>query len=240
MIKLFALFIIYLSLAINLKGQHKLVASYNNIIDGNISWDKFKNTRKIIISDSLGRNKKYKLLAVDATTIKNGYSTTHKFGKEISKEGMEIFLKIYKPEIDVYFTNIRFINKKTKEVIHLNDIHLTINNKINVKPKIHYSLRIFPNYKNREIQQNKLLELNEIPLDDSSNYEIIHYIFSYVVLGNRHEIEVNSNKITPPMKEIIAKLYHNSRVNFETIIVKDRNNNIYQLPMKRFIIKKDN
>ncbi|MBW6483477.1 MAG: hypothetical protein K0B10_10515 [Vicingaceae bacterium] len=217
-----------------------LVASYNNIIDGNISWDKFKKTRKIIISDSLGRNKKYKLLAVDATTIKNGYLTIHKFGKEISKEGMDFFFKIYKPEIDVYFTNIRFINKKTKEVIYLNDIHLTINNKINVKPKTHYSLKIFPNHQNREIQQNKLLKLNEIPLEDSSNYKIIHYTFSYIFQGNRYEIEVNSNKITPPMKEIIAKLYHNSRINFENIIVKDRYNNIYQLPMKRFIIKKDN
>ena len=240
MIKLFALLIFYLSLTINLKGQHKLVASYNNIIDGNISWNEFKNTRKIIISDSLGRNKKYKLLSANVTTIKNGYSTTRKFAKKFTKEDVEVFLKIYKPEIDVYFTNIRFINKKTKQVIHLNDIHLVVNNKINVKPKIHYSLRIFPNHQNREIQQNKLLELNEIPLEDSSNYEIIHYTFSYVNLGNRQEIKVNSNMITSEIKEIMARPHHNSRINFENIIVKDRYNNIYQLPMKRFIIKKDN
>jgi hypothetical protein len=234
--KLFYISLLYLFLPLCSKGQDNLIATYNNIIDGNISLQDLKEKRTILVRDSLGKSKRHQIISGKVTCTQGGYKTSYRFLKRMSKDKMKKFLKIYRPEMDIYYTEIKALDRKTKDTLILNDIHLAVNSSVNIKPKINYSSKIFPNHNQRALEFSELEQLDTIPTNGI--FQIIHYSFSYVAFGIKHKIEVNSNVISQKVKEEFTNLYSGTRINFENIIIKDINNNIYQIPIKRFRLLK--
>jgi len=234
--KLFYILLLYLFIPNCLKAQINLIATYNDIIDGNISLQDYMGKKTILISDSLGKNKRYQIISGKVSCTQGGNVTVHHFSKKMSKEKKRKFLKKYRPEMDLYYTEINALDRKTKDTILLNDIHLVINNNINVKPNINYSCKIFPKHNEGKINLSELKKLNTIPIN--GDFQIIHYSFSYVTAGIKHKTEVNSSEISNEIKAEYNNLYRGTRINFENIIIKDKNNNFYQLPIKRFRIVK--
>lgn len=220
---------------ISFAQSKNLSVAYENSTNCKVNKLKFLLNGNInIIDTSLSKTDKYKIISFYTEFVDNARVISNvNYNGKIKYKTRKNALK-YSIDKNLYLKSIKAVNKLTNDTIRLNSILINFSGKSKIKKSITFNSNIFFDTVSKTISLSYLQNLTEIPIV-GDKLELVSY---NIICNYTKQFSSNSHTIPKEFIDLIIekKIRAPMQIFFTDIIVKDLNGNLYEIPMRSFVL----